>query len=312
MDRITDLLKEQYEFCNSFINPEKASIKEKQAHTKELILHLISEADEILREINWKIHRKDAIENVDRSKIVEEIIDAFKYVLSIAHIWEIDEEELLSEFYRKSEVVKQRYKQEKQLGLLEDKNIVAIDIDGVLGKYPEAFINFISEETGIDLSNYIQKSYNLYDELADLIPGGKKKMKELKHNFRLIGKESYLPLIDGAVEALRMLNRRGKTIVLLSARPYKQYPRIFADTIDWLRTNGFVYDAIIWDENKEDRIVKEFPNMNFMVEDYEKNANKVAEKGYKVYLIDKTYNRHKLHDNVIRVKNWEEILEYER
>ncbi len=95
----------------------------------------------------------------------------------------------------------------------------------------------------------------------------------------------------------------------MTARPYKEYTRLFADTIEWLDTKGFAYDALLWDEKKEERIMQEFPKMVCLIEDSSSNALKVAYEGKKVYLLNKTYNQGVSHKNIIRVNGWENILE---
>lgn len=311
MEEIIKMWERQIKFNNNFIDLADATSEQRQAHTKEMILHLISECDEVLREINWKIHRKTEVEEVNRSRLVEEIIDLIKYAFTLAQTWNVTAEEFIKEFHRKSEVVEQRYIQEKKLSLLTDEKVIAVDIDGVLGKYPEAFINYVETKTNIDLSQFVLTEYNLYNLLAEKIPGGVDAMKKLKHEFRQSGLECDLPVYEDGAETLRYFKSQGFKIVLLTARPYKLYPRFFADTIEWLKFHNIPYDAIMWDENKEDRIVKEFPLMQFMIEDNLENANKVARKGYKVYLIDKTYNSGLNEPSVIRVYNWEEIMKNE-
>lgn len=288
------------------------TLDKKENFTKEIILHLLSECDEILREINWKLHRKrDKI--IDRYNLKEEIIDVFKYWLILAQTWEMTPEEFIEEFDRKSMVVEQRFKQERVLDLLHDEKVICIDIDGVLADYVQCFVDFISEKTGADLRNFVLKDYNIYNALGEIIPGGHQRMKFLKQQFQQEGHEAghgrELPTIPGSVEALKELKAKGHTVVLLTARPYKQYPRLFADTIEWLKEKGFVYDALIWDENKEERILKEFPNMICMIEDNVSNALKVANKGKKVYLLEKDYNQGLEHKNIIRAETWECIME---
>ena len=274
MEELKKIWKKQRDFNKNFVDFDNLTLEEKQKWTKEYALHLFSEFDEVLREINWKMHRSKSI-NVERQNLVEELVDVFKYWCSIIQVWDISPEEFINEFDRKSLVVEQRYKQEMQLNLLEDKNIIGIDIDGVIADYPNSFIRFIEKNTGKDLSGFVMKRYALYDDLGAYI-GDKELLKELKHKYRVSGEKRYINVIPGAQETIKTLKEKGFTIVLLTARPYKKYPRIFADTIEWLNKNNIIYDAIIWDENKEERILKEFPGMKFMLEDCFENAVKIS------------------------------------
>ncbi len=306
MEEFKEMWNRQKEFNKVFFDSKNKTKEEKEAYTKEMILHLISEADEVLNETNWKMHRKKNID-VRMDRIKEELVDLFKYSLILSQIWYDDPSDFFNEFNRKSEVVEQKYKQEFSLGLLEDKKVVAVDIDGVLCNYPEDFIKFAEEKSGNNLKKIKLKDYNLYDLLSNEI--GEDKLKEIKHEFRLSGQKRFMSVIEGAKNGLSYLRSKGYTIVLLTARPYKQYPRMFADTMEWLKKNELPFDAILWDENKEEKIIKEFPSLNFMIEDLHTNANKIARKGYKVFLLKKEYNESKeINQNVIRVKNWNDII----
>lgn len=309
MESLKKMWKLQKDFNKKVL--EKKGAVNQQELTKEYILHLLSECDEILREINWKLHKKHN-KVIDKNKLTEELIDAFKYWLSITILWDVSPEEFVKEFERKSQVVEQKFKQEMQLDLINDNKVIGIDIDGVLAKYPESFIKFIEDQEQINLNFFKFKRYDIYGQLSKFIDGGEKRMKELKHLYRLTGQKRFIEVVEGSVEGLKQLKMMGYSIVLLTARPYKQYRRIFSDTLEWLKENKFEFDAIVWDEEKEERIIKEFPKMKVMVEDVASNANKIARKGYKVFLLDKLYNQLPIHENVIRVKNWEEILKHEQ
>lgn len=310
MKEIERLWKLQLQFNGNFFNFASATSAERQQYTKEIILHVVSECDEVLREINWKMHREEAVEVVDVQAVLEEIIDLQKYVFTLAQIWGVTPQQYLTEFDRKSEVVAQRFKQEMQLRLVEDEKIAAIDIDGVLAEYPAGFVSFLEEKTGKKLSQIPIPHYDLYAVLSKEV-GGYAEMKKYKHEYRATGQKRFLPVVDGAVASMKRLKKLGYTVVLLSARPVSQYPRIFADTMEWLKANDIPYDAILWDENKEEKVVKSFPKMQFMVEDHAGNANRVARMGYKVYLISKPYNvEEPLHEGVIRVDSWTGMNEY--
>ena len=303
---LNEIWKDQKEFNENFVNYENLDDKEKVKHTKEYALLMIDELMELIRETNWKDHRKDK-PNMVRSNLREEIIDVFKYWLSIGLIWDITIEELFEEYERKSAVVEQRYKQEKQLDF-ESSKIAGVDIDGVLAAYPEHFIDFINRKVGTDLKAKDLKNYNIYEALD--LP--EKLLKDLKDEFRQTGEKRHIPVLDGAKEFLHDLKNSDFKIVLLSARPYKKYRRIFADTKEWLEKNELVHDAILWDEDKCNRLIREFghENVQFFVEDNLENANSVS-KTAKVYLLNKTYNQGETTENVIRVDSLSEIKELE-
>ena len=72
----------------------------KQEITKETVLQLFSEVNEVLNEINWK-HHADKKE-VDISKIKEEIIDIQHFVINLALLWGMDYKEFYDIFVNKN------------------------------------------------------------------------------------------------------------------------------------------------------------------------------------------------------------------
>ena len=270
--------------------------------TKEFCLHLIGEVTELLRETNYKSHRSDKV--VIESNLKEEWIDIFKYWMSIgiANGW--DDITLVEEFNRKTEVVKHRYEVEKEMNLKTKKDLVALDIDGVLADYPLSFQNFIKEKTGVWVDI---KGYDIYDEYSEVL--GRDKLLELKHEYRESGQKRFIPVCEGAKDLCDRIHERGFGIIFLTSRPYKQYNRIFADTMEWLDKNGLKKsgDAIIFDEDKNYKAVREFPNIEFMVEDNGKFALNIAKLGYKVFLVDKLYNKDVSHKKITRLKTLGEL-----
>ncbi len=296
---------DQKRFNSNFVEFPKLDEKQKVVHSKEYILHLYSELDEFLRELNWKIHRKGKGE-VILSNLKEEWIDAFKYWLSLGILWGFSPEEFLEEYWRKSAVVEQRHKQEIKWDLSEEK-IAGVDIDGVLADYPGHFLHFLNKELG---TNHQLEGIRDYDIGASLqLP--RDLYEDIKDKFRQTGQKRYMGILPGAKDFLEGLKADGYGIVLLTARPYKKYKRIFADTQEWLKAKELVYDCILWDEDKCARLVREFGSgqVKFFVEDHIGNANKMSQLGMKVFLVDKPYNQGELGKGVVRVQCLDEIRE---
>ncbi|NCC70307.1 hypothetical protein EOM09_01880 [bacterium] len=292
------------QFFNNKVFPKPKNLKDKQSLTKEFILHLISESDEVLREINWKFHRGNK-KKINKDKLLEELIDVFKYNLSIMQFWDISPSEFYQKFLDKSEIVEQRFIQEKKINLLDDKKILCIDIDGIIADYPRSFINFIESKINKKvIINFTE--YKLYDIIQKATGLSKKKIEKLKHEYRVTGYKRNISLIKDAKKYINLLAKE-YTIVLLSARPYEKYPRIFSDTIFWLKKNRIKYNAILWDVKKEERMLKELPHTLYMIEDCGENAIKIAINKKKVILLNKDYNQNFKHKNIIRVNTWKEI-----
>jgi len=290
----------QWEFnlkLNKF--PDSNDLLAKQQMTSKFILEMFSEMNELLQEINFKDHRPEI--SIKESNIRIQWIDIFKYWLSIGQVWNWKEEELVETFIEKSAVVEQRYKQEKKLNL-SSVQTVGVDIDGVLADYPTSFFNFIHEKTGVKITT---EDYDIYDRVTAAV--GKDEAEKLKAEYRESGYKQNISVVPGAKQFLEKLKSKGFYIVLLTSRPYQQYKRIYSDTLIWLAKNDLLFDAIIWDENKNYKAIKQFPKMEFMVEDNGQFALNIAKLGYKVFLIDKSYNQSAKHDLIKRVSNLGEI-----
>ena len=79
-DRLQHILEVQKKFESNFFNPYSMSDEDKEYWTKEFIIHMISETNELLNEINWKHHINK--HDVQKSRVTEEIVDILKYFLN--------------------------------------------------------------------------------------------------------------------------------------------------------------------------------------------------------------------------------------
>ena len=275
-------------------------IKIKQEKTKEFVLAVMAETNEILEQINWAPWKKEF--EVIRSNILEEICDDWKFLENILLIWGFTAEDFFKEYERKSAVVEQRFKQREALMKIknENKKVCAIDLDGVMVQYPEYFIDYINSVKDA-------KFENLFDVRKSLPNDEYMKMKDC---YRQSGVKQNIPLREGAKEFIDYLRSMNYSIVIITKRPYKKYFRIFADTKTNLDNSEIQYDGIIFDSEKHKTIVKEFPQLEFIVEDDKNISNEIGEWGYKCFLIDNMYNKGKLNKNVTRVNTFDEIKEH--
>lgn len=309
-DKFIEMWAIQLGFNNKFFNKKlgrntnELTMDEKIAWTKNHLLSLVKEAMEVLDEIpNWKEHR-----NIDEEFIVtnlyEEIIDVNKFALGLAQIWGMDPDQFYEEFKRKSYVVDQRWAQEQELGTInKNQKIVGIDIDGVLGMYHEWFTEYCKQVWGLPVDEF--------HEIKEILTP--EKYEEIKAAYRQSGWKAKMPAKAGASELTKALRNAGYQIIILTARPYKKYTRIYPDTLEFLKNNDIVFDAIIWDEEKHIKIIKKFPNMEFMIEDTPSIALEVAKAGYPVYIPTGENNKDfdtSIHPNLYRINGLEDLLKY--
>jgi uncharacterized HAD superfamily protein len=285
---------------------DQMTLEERQAWSAKYGMLMLREVSDFLGELNTKPHRLEK-KTIINSNVREEWIDIFKYWLCMGRLWGFTPEEFIEEYFRKSEVVSQRFYQERQLKYPDGK-VIGVDIDGVLADYPKSFVQFINKELGTDYPTENLKDYNIAESLG--LP--MEQVMMLKHRYRETGEKRYIPVIDGAKEMLQTFRDAGFVVVLLTARPYKQYKRMFADTQEWLHRNELMYHSIIWDEEKNTRLLREFgrDKVAFFVEDVAKNANSIAELGPTCFLINRPYNLDAATGaNVIRANDPREVAQ---
>lgn len=86
--------------------------------------YCIKELTEVIDEVNYK-HHKFTRFDIDRNKIKEELIDAFKFWLNLAIIHGFTVEELVQEYFRKSKIVEERLERElKDESSLSGKSVL--------------------------------------------------------------------------------------------------------------------------------------------------------------------------------------------
>lgn len=113
VDSLQGIFLVQKDFQKNFYIPSKMSVDEKVALSKEYILSAHKELSEILDELPWKTHRKYDSKNIDKDKLLLEIVDAVKFIMNLCIIWGIDWKEFLGAFMLKSLRVKRRFNEEK-------------------------------------------------------------------------------------------------------------------------------------------------------------------------------------------------------
>ena len=283
MDRLKEIYEIQDKFTKKFFEKKGLTLDDikndkelKIKWNKEYILALSKEVYEVLDEIDWKSHTTKITEDVD-DNILEECVDVMKYLLGLMQLNGFSIDDIYSKFKDKSNVVEAKFTQEETMNKIKksSKPIAFIDIDGVLADWPGGFLEFVSKELG--------KTFTTITQFKNDIP--KKQQYQLKSNYRTSGKKAELDVLDGAKEFMQSICHE-YSIVLLTARPYKKYFRIYSDTLKWLADNDICYDAIMFDEEKEKYIINNFEpeQVAFCVDDDISNANKLSDNGFKVYL----------------------------
>jgi uncharacterized HAD superfamily protein len=260
------------------------SIAEKIKWAKEFYFHINKELIDLINCLpNWKMHYRNN-ENGDElisSNLNEEYIDVFKYFMGLGQVLGISFEDIVKGYKNKTEVVKQKYKQNKMINKLRETEVVLFDIDGVINNYPICFLDWVQKAT--------RDSFSSIEELKSKLD--LKAYEELKTKYRLSGAKRTQPVNEKTVELMTKLKKQGETIILFTNRPVTKYKKIYSDTLYWLKKNNIPFSAIFWSDyhQKEDIYKLQF-KFKFIVEDNLDNAKNFCHEGYKVYLLNNKEN----------------------
>lgn len=180
------------------------------------------------------------------------------------------------------------------------------DIDGILNYYPQTWLDFANERN-VRFSGGLGK----YDNLKDLKENvSYAEYKRLKEEYRLSGVKAKLEVRESAKEVIDELKSIGYNVILISARPVTKYPDLYRQTKEWLQGNELQYDNLLFSSFKQYDVIKDYPDIDFLVEDNRTIVNIMSKLGYNSLLLNNQYNDGKIEDKVVRIDNLKEVLSY--
>lgn len=189
--------------------------------------------------------------------------------------------------------------------------IIGIDIDNTLTEVQDK-LNEAAFEYAKELGKEIQ---DLDDTIEDAKNNGDifiKKFKftyeELKHFLKDIQEEitNNAKPRSGAVETIKRLRRDGHKIYIVTARDSEFHDDPYELSKKWLDGNNIEYDKLIVNAREKAPVCKA-ENIDLFIDDQLFNCMQIAKEGIKTIRIS---NEKKELDNVVNVKNWEDIYKY--
>lgn len=261
----------------------------RSVHTRELVLGMFSELDELLRTTDWKTHRRRTVfappPNIRATE--DEIADLFKYLVSICQVWGLTPEDLTRIYWRKSMVMRQRYAEEFLLQLKPP--FALIDMDGVLSDYPSGFYSWYHR-------NYKPKILDSWMfPSAEALLLDASEFREIQHAFRISGEVQRLPCYEGSTQFTQALREKGYRICIFTARSIDEYPNLYADTLHWLEENQISFDAIWWVRSRGTKATQLarlglVRDIAFAVDDDYEECLAYARSGVKIFMPKRSYN----------------------
>lgn len=249
--------------------------------TKDFALHMVTEISEMMAACGtWEMHRRRRPVLVNEENVRRQLIDQFKYWMTICQLWGFTLEEMESTYWRKSATVRARYSEEFLLKL--DRPACILDLDNVLADYSTGFANWacmaidvekwgLRDAGGVELcdpnaliirirqmerARVFFSAENAGVDLADWM--------RFQHAFRVRGGFAHLPPCDGLKEFVAYLRSTGLSIIGLTSRSIDTYPNIIDDTLHWLSKHGVHMDCVWWGSHKGEKLKEAMPDTKFV------------------------------------------------
>ncbi len=187
---------------------------------------------------------------------------------------------------------------------------IAIDVDEVLADFIEAYIAYHNQRFKTNLTSKEFYSYDFWE-----ITGfTKEDTVRVVHDFYKTEEFKSLPVMPDSVEGIDILKKNGHILYAITSRPLS----LQEITSDWLENNfpkqftslhstgGYVGPQ----KTSKLEIALQL-NCSHAIEDAPKFALQLAKGNIQVLLYNHPWNQNlKEDDDIIRVNNWEEIIDY--
>jgi hypothetical protein len=272
--------------------------------TEKYILGMVSEFDEVLREIDWKKHRKSQFVP-NRINIAYELSDLTKYILSLWELWGFEADDVIEYVDLKSRILELQSMQEFSV-IPDGIPIVITDIDGTLGDWRTTFIDWLHSK---GIKNIIEdpvSSLNLDLDLDMLYTG----YSDLKEEFESSGKYREIAIYPDSRETLeRLKNFYGAYIISVTARPSHIYRRIWMDTWIWIENNRLPVDQLKIGSESRIILAHELSKTHpvIMLEDNSSLLLRGANSGITIFGRRQQYNCGVSHRNLRLVDSFSEV-----
>lgn len=128
--------------------------------------------------------------------------------------------------------------------------VVALDIDGTMGRYHEHFLEFaeryLDAQAAWDYDSSI--SFREWFKLRYFVPDDV--WHDVKLAYRQGGMKRSMPVYPYAWNLTEYVHSLGAELWITTTRPYIRHDNVDPDTREWLKRNNIRYDYLIYDGHK--------------------------------------------------------------
>jgi len=181
---------------------------------------------------------------------------------------------------------------------------IGIDVDNVVVDLNKGFIDFYNSNFDKNISMDDFKEHYYLSDLFGISRDEEWDLWNSYHNSELFDEMSFVEGVKAAIDFLKAKHE----LFFITARHLswkdktdKLFEKHFGDV-------NLIFSGDVYGGRQKDEICEE-NGIKILVEDHPTHSLDYAKKGIKILLFDRPWNKKVEHENIIRVKNWEEILE---
>jgi len=185
---------------------------------------------------------------------------------------------------------------------------VGLDVDEIIVEFTKKYLDFFNFKYSKNFQFKDIFSYNLWAPLGITKEEVFKLADELYDSNFFDNPE----FVEGAKEGIKDISKNCELFIITSRPEHikERTATFFKKNFPDIDLKIMHSNNLLESEGKSKSDICHEMGVSLIVEDGEKHALECAENGIKVLLFDKPWNKNcKNHENIIRVKNWNEILE---
>ena len=280
---LKDAMKRQQDFSELFFKNENLTERQKEEQLKTFALALHAEVTGICEGINFKDLKKTIPVNVPR--ILYKSADAYRYILAILNLWDIDENTFTDALAQKDDFL--HYRNMLNQKVWNGEPVALFDMDDVLAEFRAGFCGFVTRETGHFIDPFSEEYYNASAFKQHGI-GNEEYLRKFTNSHGFL----HMDLNQKYFNLLKQLKEKGFWIQIVTARASKD-ETCFYDTYSWLNRHNIPADSVAFATEKfiwcaDQPFYGKSPII--AIDDAPKHAAEYTKHGIPVIVPQKTYN----------------------
>ena len=293
-------LQDQRKFSELFYDSNKMKESEKQEMLKTLSLSAHNEISKVVQSTNFKFYNQTS--KTDVNKLLYNSIDAFRYILAIWNLYDIDCDKINKAFVEKDVMLNMTnsfcsYEEYQNSKSAKDKAII-IDIDDILCKFRSHFNSWLRNTLDVEVYDDSESYYSSVEvKKKGLSP------EKVFEDFIECDELLNIPPIYSMILTINKLYSKGYYIQLLTSRPENNLKCKY-QTFVWLKNSGLKFHNLAFSAEKYLWLAKQKYYIEnkvlYAVDDSGKHATEYATHGVNCLMPDLSYNKNAINENITR------------